>query len=566
MYTSGTMFVRITNSGKDGKYHYVQLVESNRAKDTGTVKTTVIHNFGLQEEVDLKSIERLIESLASILLDGSPLTTKSVKRFEFLGSREIGPCWLLDGLWKRLGITNAIESLVKEHRFRTPIERMLFAMVAQRIVAPGSKLSIERWLEKSVLIEGLPSVDVHRLYAAMDLLIESNEAIQHRVFTQMTKAFDLDLDLDILLLDTTSTYFEIEEEDQHEGALRKRGHSKDNHPELAQVVVAFAVTKTGIPVRCWVWPGNTSDQQIVQEVKHDLGQWNLGRIIMAQDTGFNSEHNRQVLLQSAGDYIIGEKLRVGSKGEAVEALHRAGRYRQIERESRILLCKDVSIDAGTALERRYVIVQNPESATRDAANRNDIVAAARKKLEGLSQLSDEPHRKAACELRSHGTYGRYIGQRHDGTLFIDDDKIAREALLDGKFLISTSLLKLPVEDVVYGYKQLFEIERVFKDLKHVVEVRPVYHRLDDRIRAHVLICFLAMVLVRCAERSVNMTWRDIGYTVTDIRVGKTVSADGELWLTSPLDSAQKELFKTLKIKHPPKVWDYKTRKKLPETV
>jgi transposase len=549
------MFIRVTNSGKDGKYHYVQLVESNRAKDSKSVKTTVIHNFGLREEVDLKSIERLIESLASILPDGSPLATKGAKGFEFLGSREMGPCWLLDGLWKRLGINKAIESLVKEHRYRTPIERMLFAMVAQRIVAPGSKLSVERWLDKSVLIEGLACVDVHRLYAAMDLLIESNEAVQHRVFTQMTKAFDLDLD--ILLLDTTSTYFEIEEEDRHEGALRKRGHSKDNHPELAQVVVAFAVTKTGIPVRCWVWPGNTSDQQIVQDVKHDLGQWNLGRLIMVQDAGFNSERNRQILVQSAGDYIIGEKLRVGSKGEAVEALHRAGRYRQIEREGRILLCKDVSIDDGTALERRYVIVQNPEAATRDAAKREDIVAAARKKLENLSQLLGEPHRKAACELRSHGTYGRYIGQRHNGTLFVDEDKIARESLLDGKFLISTSLLKLPVEDVVYGYKQLFEVERVFRDLKHVVEVRPVYHRLDDRIRSHVLICFLAMVLVRCAERSVNMTWRDIMHTVTDIRVGKTISADGELWLTSPLDDTQRELFKALKLKHPPKVWDYR---------
>jgi transposase len=564
VYIGGIMFVRVTNSGKDGKYHYVQLVESNRAKDSGTVKTTVIHNFGLREEVDFKSIERLIESLASILPDGSPYAAKGAQGFEFLGSRESGPCWLLDGLWKRLGINKAIESLVKEHRYRTPIERMLFAMVAQRIVAPGSKLSIERWLEKSVLIEGLPSVDVHRLYAAMDLLIESNEAIQHRVFTQMTKAFDLDLD--ILLLDTTSTYFEIEEEDTYEGALRTRGHSKDGHPELAQVVVAFAVTKTGIPVRCWVWPGNTSDQAIVQEVKHDLGQWNLGRIIMVQDAGFNCERNRQILLQSAGDYIIGEKLRVGSKGEAVEALHRAGRYRQIEREGKILLCKDVFIDAGTALERRYVIVQNPEAATRDAANRNSIVAAARKKLEALSQLSDEPHKKAACELRSHGTYGRFIGQRHDGTLFIDEEKIAREALLDGKFLISTSLLKLPVEDVVYGYKQLFEVERVFRDLKHVVEVRPVYHRLDDRIRSHVLICFLAMVLVRCAERSLNMTWHDIMHTVTDIRVGMTRSTDGEVWLTSPLDDAQKELFRTLQIKLPPKIWDYKARQKQPKTV
>lgn len=130
----------------------MQLVESNRAKDSKSVKTTVIHNFGLREEVDLKSIERLIASLASILPDGSPHAPKGAKSFEFLGSREIGPCWLLDGLWKRLGINNAIASLVTEHRYRTPIERMLFAMVAQRIVAPGSKLSVERWIDKSVLI------------------------------------------------------------------------------------------------------------------------------------------------------------------------------------------------------------------------------------------------------------------------------------------------------------------------------------------------------------------------------------------------------------------------------
>ena len=201
-----------------------------------------------------------------------------------------------------------------------------------------------------------------------------------------------------------------------------------------------------------------------------------------------------------------------------------------------------------------MIVQNPEAAARDAAKRDDSIAAARKKLETIAQLSDEPHKKAACELRSHGTYGRYIGQRQDGTLFIDEDKIAREALLDGKFLISTSLKNLPVEDVVYGYKQLFEVERVFRDLKHVVEIRPVYHHLDDRIRAHVLICFIAMVLVRFAERSVNMTWRDIMHTVTDLRVGRTSSADGEVWLTSPFDDEQEKLFKTLNLKHPPKVW------------
>jgi transposase len=550
------MFVRITNSGPKGNYHYLQLAESFRDPQTGKVKTSLIHNFGSVDKVDFKGIERLIESLKSVLPDS--LLIQPSGPFEFLGSRDIGATWLLNGLWKRLGIDTALESLIENRQFRTPIERMMFTMVANRAIAPGSKLSIERWVEKQVLIPGLESVDVHRLYAAMDILIAANEPIQHTVFTEMAKA--MDCALDILFLDTTSTYFEVEDEDEGDDGLRKRGHSKDNHPELAQVVIAFAVTREGIPVRCWVWPGNTSDQAIVQEVKHDLGQWNLGRAIMVEDTGFNSEHNRSVLRQSAGDFIIGEKLRIGSKGAAVESLHRAGRYKTLIREGRELKCKDVMIDEGTATQRRYVVVLNPDAAIRDAAKRTDIVDEAKKQLESLKQLEGEPHKKAACALRSHSACGRYIGQKKDGTLFIDDTKIDAEALLDGKFLISTSLMNAPIEDIVYGYKQLFEIERVFRDLKHVVDIRPVYHHLKDRIRAHVLICWIAMVLVRVAERSVNMTWRDIMHAVADIRVGINRTQAGELWNTSPLTDSQKALYANLKITVPPQVWAYKVEK------
>jgi Transposase len=555
------MFMRITNSGKNGAYHYAQLAESRRDPATGKVKTSVIYNFGLVEQLDIPGMERLIASIRSILPASSAMAQGAPQDYEFLGSREIGPVWLLDQLWKKLGIDTALASLVKEHQYRTPVERMLFAMVAQRIVAPGSKRSIERWLEKDVLIQGLGEVDVHRLYAAMDLLIESNEAVQHALFTHVTKK--LDLDVDILFLDTTSTYFEIEGEDDHLGGLRKRGHSKDNHPELAQVVVTFAVTKGGIPIRAWAWPGNTSDHEITQQLKHDLSQWNLGHLVMVQDAGFNSARNRQILLQGGGDYIIGEKLRAGSKGEAVEALHRAGRYKTIEREGKVLLCKDVLIDEGSATQRRYVIVQNPEAAQRDKETRSQIVEEARRRLAALAQLSGEPHRKAACRLRSHGIYGRYIGQRKDGTLFIDEEKMKRESLLDGKFLISTSLMHCSTEEIVYGYKQLWEIERVFRDVKHVVDIRPVYHHLDDRIRAHVLICFIAMVLVRVAERTLSMSWRDIAYTLTDIRVGHTKGPDGELWLMSPLSEMQRNLFTTLKVKHPPKIWDFKKSRKAP---
>ena len=181
-------------------------------------------------------------------------------------------------------------------------------------------------------------------------------------------------------------------------------------------------------------------------------------------------------------------------------------------------------------------------------------------LSRLKQLEGEPHKKAACALRSHSAFGRYIGQKKDGTLSIDDTKIDAEALLDGKFLISTSLMNAPIEDIVYGYKQLFEIERVFRDLKHVVDIRPVYHHLKDRIRAHVLICWIAMVFVRVVERSVNMTWRDIMHVVADIRVGINRTQAGELWNTSPLTDVQKALYANLKIRLPSQVWAYKVEK------
>ena len=107
------------------------------------------------------------------------------------------------------------------------------------------------------------------------------------------------------------------------------GYSKDNHPELAQVVIAFAVTRTGIPVKCWVWPGNTADQDIVGQVKQDLNDWNLGRVVLVQDTGFNSERNRRILQGAGGHYIIGEKMRLGRDSTLPEALTRGGKYQKL---------------------------------------------------------------------------------------------------------------------------------------------------------------------------------------------------------------------------------------------
>jgi transposase len=234
----------------------------------------------------------------------------------------------------------------------------------------------------------------------------------------------------------------------------------------------------------------------------------------------------------------------------VEALHRKGRYRLLENG---LSIKDVILDEGKAMERRFIIVKNPEAEARDRIVREQIVEAAKQRLGELSQYTGKAHTKAACALRSHSAYGRYIRQDEKGGLHLDTAKIASEALLDGKFLVSTSSMKMDAADVVSGYKQLWAIERVFKDMKNTLDIRPVYHRLDDRIRSHILICWLAMVLVRYAENATDRSWRQIEKALADITAGLIESDSVRLWYCSDISDDAKDIFRRLDIALPKKV-------------
>lgn len=531
-------------NAKGGTFTYLQLVHNYRVKETGKTKTNVLMKLGREDQIDPSYIQDIIKALSAVFGDTAPGITAG---FEFHASKELGGPWVLDALWNKLGMANAIRGLLEDRQFSTPVERLCFAMVAGRILAPGSKLSLEHWVSRKAYIADLDEVDVHTLYRAMDLLVESNQTLQKQVFTEVAR--NARLDVDLIFLDTTNTYFETDE-DASDSGLLKRGHSKDGHAELPLVSIAFAVTRSGIPIRCWVFPGNTSDQTIVEQVKQDLGAWNLGRVVMVQDAGFNSADNRRILLRECGDFIIGEKLRVGTDGAAVEALHRKGRFRVLENG---LAIKDVVIDAGKATERRFIIVKNPEAESRDRVIRGQIVDAAKQKLNELSQYTGKAHTKAACALRSHSAYGRYIKQDAKGLLHLDTAKIASEELLDGKFLVSTSSMKLDAADIVAGYKQLWSIERVFRDMKNTLDIRPVYHRLDDRIRSHILICWLSMVLVRYAENVTERSWYQIEKALAGITTGLIESDKVNLWYCSDISNEAKDIFKQLNILLPKKV-------------
>lgn len=555
------MHVRVTKvKQKGGLAEFVQLVESERHPETGVPRARVIHHFGRKDQLDVEALKRLVKSISRFIDEPAgaepgtlfDLAGFEKSPFEFLGARSVGSVWLLDGLWKRFGIDRILQDLLAERGFVTPIERLLFALVANRAVAPCSKLAMEDWIAKDVVVPGLEAVSSDQLYRAMDFLLESDAAIQEGVFFGVANL--LNLEVDVVFLDTTSTYFEVENEDEPGDErlhLRQRGYSKDNHPELPQVVIGLAMTKEGIPVRCWTWPGNTGDQSVVEQVKKDLNGWKLGRVITVADAGFNSEKNRRVLQQAGGHYIIGEKLRVTATGHPAEALSRGGRFKVFDDG---LEMKEVKIGGDGAKARRYVVVKNPEIARRDKAKRDDIIAEVERRLAVLKELAGEPHEKNECALRAHTTFGRYVTQTPTGRLTLNREKIAVEELLDGKFLVSSSDDSLSAEEIVYGYKALWAIERTFRDLKHVLDLRPVYHRVSDRIRAHVLLCWLAMVLVRVAESATGETWPTLRAEMGRHQLAAIETKQGIVQHTSRPTTMQMATYKACKVDPPPKIY------------
>jgi transposase len=534
---------------------YLQLAHNER-NERGVPVARVIHSFGREDELDREALQRLVGSIQRFLGVEETLRASAPEGFRFMGAPEVGGPHVLDALWGELGIGRAISRVAGGGRGRSGVERAVFAMVCQRCLEPASKLEATRWVGRDVVIPGVEQVTDDELYRAMDFLLACAERVQESVFFSVANL--LNLEVDVIFFDTTSTYFEVdpdESEDASEGGLRRLGHSKDHRPDLPQVVIGLAVTREGIPVRVWVWPGNSNDQTLVEQVKADLAGWRLGRAIYVVDSGFSSQDNLRRLRTGGGHYIAGVKLRSGMP-ETEQALSRQGRYSTVRDNLRV---KEVKVGDGDAAVR-YIVCHNPAEAERDRARRQqqldrietELARLAKQRQAAKSNDDREAHLRGECALRDHPTLGRYLRQTNR-RLTLDRAKIKAEERLEGKYLLTTSDPTLTAEDVAVGYKQLIEAERSFRDLKGTLLLRPVFHHRDDRIRAHVLICFLALVLVRLAETRTGETWRTIRAELGQIRQGHFQSADGEFTQTSELTPRQHALHTALATPEPPRL-------------
>src|SRR5574341_1230176 len=418
------MYLRTTpRRNSDGSVvRYLQLAHNTWDPAAKRSRVQVVYNFGREDANNRAALQRLVASVARFLDPDQALAATAGEGLAFVESRPLGGVWALDGLWRRLGIDQTMRRLLKGRRLDDRAERVLFALVCNRALAPSSKLAAAGWVNDDVAIPGLANTSDDACYRAMDWLLEIHAALEREVFDQVANL--LNLEVDLLFFDTTSTYFELDEpdapvardqrgvpvayvhgqgagdNDTYTAGFRSYGHSKDHRDDLPQIVVGMAVTRTGIPVRVWCWPGNTGDQALIRQVKADLRDWTLARVIWVADRGFASAANRRWLRRGDHHYIIGERLRSGS-AEATAALKRQGRYQEVADNLRV---REVKISE----DERFVICYNPEQADRDAAVRARLLALLAETIDGTDKLSATKRAELRGVLSTKPGLNRYL--------------------------------------------------------------------------------------------------------------------------------------------------------------
>jgi transposase len=311
---------------------------------------------------------------------------------------------------------------------------------------------------------------------------------------------DLFTGLDLVFFDTTSISFE--------GAggetLGRKGHSKGRRPDLNQMVVGAVIDDQGKPVCCEMWPGNTTDvTTLIPVIERVRNRFHIGRFCIVADRGMISAKTVRALEEPKRDidYILGARMRK-VKEISHQVLSRPGRYREVRpdgvksKDKEPLHVKEVLVD-----EKRYIVCLNPKQARKDAQDREVIITALAEKIK------NDPKK-----LIGNKGYRKYLSIK--GTrITIDQDKVAADSRFDGKWVLTTNTT-LPAEQVALKYKELWQVEQVFRDIKSMLETRPVFHQRDETIRGHVFCSFLALVLKKELDRRLHTAghgfeWADI---------------------------------------------------------
>jgi len=373
-------------------------------------------------------------------------------------------------------------------------------------------------------------LDLHHLYRAMGWLGQERREIESSLFQRRRNLFT---SAELVFFDTTSIYFE----GLGGATLGRYGKSKDHRPDRRQMIVGAVMDSEGMPVCAPMWPGNRADVTTLLPVVDDLrSRFGIRRMSVVADRGMISAKTIRALEGATPpiDYIVGARMR-SVKEVRDKVLAHAGRYRDVRPNLQV---KETRVG-----ERRYVICRNPEEAERDAAVRQAILESLEAKL-----------RQGATGLVGNRGYRRFLTARGGG-FEIDRDKASAEARYDGKFVLRTNL-DLPADEIALRYKELWRVERLFRDVKSLLVTRPIFHHCDETICGHVFVSFLALVLLheldrRMEQRGLTAEWADIRRDLDALEEIEVSQAGKSYWLRTPIREAATAAFRATGIAIPP---------------
>lgn len=516
------MFIKKTKARSGRNTHtYLQLVES--VWRDGRPTHRMVASLGREDKLDPAQVDRLIASLAPY--GKAQMVTPEAIRI--IGARQYGTVYALQEVWRRLGLDEVFRDLAAKRSFGFDAEAAVRAIVFSRVVDPRSERATVRWLGQ-VHAPDLTGLKLQHLYRCLDFVSEVQDEVQSQLFQRVTQR--LVGELRLVLFDTTSVYFEGE----GPAGLARYGFSRDKRSDQPQVILGLFTSQEGYPLFHSVFPGNTSD---ITSFRESMGQLKarlpVSRIVMVMDRGTVSDSNLDNLRAGGVGYIAGTRLRHLATQEALSV---AGRYHVVEHNLQV---KEVKCSG----KDRYIVCYNPEEARNDRREREAMVAGLEAELS-----------KGVRSLFRNQVARRYL-VIEGAEVRINRERIRDDARYDGKWVLQTNT-DLPAEEVARAYKGLWQVENAFRTIKNPLELRPIYHWSEPRVRAHISLCVVAYLLERVmdvalAKADLKMTTQEAVEELAQISMCEVKAGGKRLMGATTLTDRQRAVLRALGVPEPP---------------
>ncbi len=508
---------------------YMRIVQSYKVD--GKTRHKTLHSLGKVEDYSPDQLQRLAHKFME--LAGQEVESLISSNFEELGRYNYGYALVIQRLWKVFNLQQLARRINNRRRLELGWIAALQIMIAERINEPCSKLQ-SSFNQQEYLGFSEELIPLHHFYRTLDVLSSEEKTIKEHLFKQNRTLFSTVLD--VVFYDVTTLYFESQVE--NEDALRQKGYSKDGKAHKTQIVLGLLVDKARNPISYQIYQGNTYEGgTMVDALKKMKSQFTIDRVVVVADSAMIDKENRSFMVDNQIDYIIGDSIKTLAKTIRNQLIDKDHHTSLINSGQETFTYRELNYKG-----RRIICTYSAKRARKDAHERQKLIDKANKWLSEPSKFKQVKKRGA----------GRFITTTEDGKpITLNQDKIEQDACFDGFKALATTT-DLAVDDILSKYRDLFEVEHTFRALKSQLEIRPIFHWTDQRIKGHICMCFIAFTFINHLKIITGLQYGTLikGLDKMQLSQIQDNKANNHIYLRAKIDEAQQTIIEALRLKVP----------------